>query len=155
MPTAWRITHRRHAKTAFDGEGARVFGGRWNSAGTSMVYTAESQALAVLEMLVHLDSPEPLKGYVLIEVTFDASLVKELTKSQLPRNWKTDPVPRQTQAVGDAWIKSGDSVVLAVPSVLVPGEKNYLLNPRHADFKKLKVGKPQAYTVDVRLARKR
>jgi RES domain-containing protein len=155
MLTTWRITHRSLAKTAFDGEGARMYGGRWNSFGTPVVYTAQSQALAVLEMLVHLDSPEPLKGYVFFEVRFDASLVKELAKSQLPRNWKSDPVPRRAQAVGDAWVRSGESAVLAVPSVIVPGERNYLLNPRHPDFQRLKIGKPQPYELDARLAKHR
>ncbi len=155
MLTSWRITQRSHWRTAFNGEGARIYGGRWNSVGTPVIYTAESQALAVLEMLAHMDSPELLKRYVLFEVQFGEALVRELTKSMLPRNWKSDPVPRAAQAVGDEWVRAGKSAVLAVPSVLVPGEKNYLLNPRHEDFKKVKIGKAQPYEVDARLARKR
>jgi RES domain-containing protein len=88
MLTSWRITQRSHWRTAFNGDGARIYGGRWNSVGTAVIYTAGSQALAVLEMLAHMDSPELLKRYVLFEVQFGEALVKELTKSMLPRSWK-------------------------------------------------------------------
>jgi RES domain-containing protein len=120
-----------------------------------MVYTAQSQALAVLEMLVHLDSPLQLKGYVLFDVQIDPKLVTNISKSMLPRNWTRDPVPRETQALGDAWVTSGRSAVLAVPSVLVSGELNYLLNPLHQDFGKLKIGGARAYQLDARLTGKR
>jgi RES domain-containing protein len=155
MLTAWRITRRRHARTAFSGEGASLYGGRWNSAGTRMVYTAQSQALAVLEMLVHLDSPRWLKGYVLFDVQIDPNLVTNISKLAIPKNWTRDPVPRETQALGDSWVRSGRSAVLAVPSVLVPGEMNYLLNPLHPDFGKLKIGSARAYQLDARLTGKR
>ena len=74
--TAWRITKRKHTRHAFTGEGAREFGGRWNNPGTAIVYTAQSQSLAALEMLVHLDSSDLLEKYVLIGVEFDQSLVR-------------------------------------------------------------------------------
>src|SRR6266851_4520565 len=95
--TAWRITKRRHARTAFSGDGARLYGGRWNSPGTLMVYVAESQALAVLEVLVHLDASSLLEKYVLIQVDFEDSLVADLNRTSLPRNWGEDPVPANVQ----------------------------------------------------------
>jgi RES domain-containing protein len=155
MLTAWRIARRSHAKAAFTGEGARLYGGRWNSSGTRIIYTAQSQALAVLEMLVHLDSPLLLRSYVLFEVQIDPKLVTNISRSSLPRNWRRDPIPREAQQVGDAWVKSARSAVLAVPSVLVPDELNYLLNPLHADFAKLKIGRAQPYEFDARLIHKR
>jgi RES domain-containing protein len=151
---AWRITKKRRAKTAFSGEGARLYGGRWNSPGVPVVYVAESQSLAVLEVLVHLDSPALLKKYVFLEVDFEASLVLDLDRSFLPKNWQSDPVPEAVQAIGDRWVLSGDSAVLRVPSVLVPGESNFLLNPRHPDFGKVGVSRPLAFRFDPRLARR-
>lgn len=152
---AWRITQKRRAKTAFSGEGARLYGGRWNSPGVPMVYVAESQSLAVLEVLVHLDAPALLEEYVFIEADFDDALVTQLGRSSLPRNWQADPVPADVQAVGDRWASSGSSAALRVPSVLVPEESNYLLNPRHPDFVKIVVSRPQAFHFDARLARRR
>ncbi len=150
--SAWRITKRKHARNAFSGEGAYEFGGRWNSPGTAMVYTAESQSLATLEMLVHLDSPELLAKYVLIGVEFDQALVRPIDPTTLPRRWRSDPPPPEVRAVGDEWIRAGSSPVLQVPSALVPGESNFLLNPAHVDFPKLRFGKPLDFYFDPRLA---
>jgi RES domain-containing protein len=91
---AWRITKQRHARTAFSGEGARLYGGRWNSAGVPVAYVAESQSLAVLQLLVHLDAPALLEKYVFLEVDFDASLVIDLDHSSLPKKWQSDRYPK-------------------------------------------------------------
>ena len=149
--TAWRIAKRKHARTAFTGEGARLFGGRWNNPGTSIVYTAQSQSLAVIEMLVHLDSPELLEKYVLFEVGIDDSLITHVDPSRLPRAWRADPSPARVRAIGDDWIRAGASAVLRVPSALVPPETNFLLNPRHKDFPRLHIGKPMPFRFDSRL----
>lgn len=140
--TAWRITKRKHARHAFTGESAREFGGRWNHPGTTIVHTAQSQSLAALEMLVHLDSPELLEKYVLLAVEIEEALIASVESSRLPRNWRADPPPARVRAIGDEWVFSGGSVVLRVPSVLFPGESNFLLNPGHPDFSKLRMGKP-------------
>jgi RES domain-containing protein len=152
--SAWRITKQKFAKSAFVGDGARIYGGRWNSPGTPMIYTAQSQALAVLEMLVHLDSPDLLSKYVLFEISIDPSYVLDTTIASLPRNWRANPIPARVQAIGDAWVAGGASPVLRVPSVLVPGESNFLLNPRHADFSKLRIGKPVPFHYDPPLGRR-
>lgn len=152
--SAWRITKQRHATSAFNGEGARLYGGRWNSSGTPMIYTAQSQSLAVLEVLVQLESPEPLKRYLFFEVAIDVSCMGELDLSTLPRNWKADPVPPRVQAIGDDWVAGGRSAVLRVPSALLPGESNFLLNPRHPDFRKLRIGKALPFQFDPRFARR-
>ena len=149
--TAWRITKRKHASAAFTGEGARLFGGRWNSPGMAVVYTAQSQSLAALEMLVHLESPELLANYILFEVGIDESMITRVELSQLPKNWRVDPPPAKVTAIGNAWVVGGASAVLCVPSALVPGENNFLLNPQHEDFPKLQVGKPLPFRFDPRL----
>jgi RES domain-containing protein len=153
MVTAWRITKRKHARNAFTGEGAREFGGRWNNPGTAIVYTAQSQSLAALEMLVHLDSSELLQKYVLIGVEFDQSLIRPVDPSALPRHWRSDPPPPEARSIGDQWVFAGSSAVLQVPSALVPGENNFLLNPEHQDFARLRFGKPLAFRFDPRLQR--
>jgi RES domain-containing protein len=152
MVTAWRITKRKHARNAFTGEGAREFGGRWNNPGTAIVYTAQSQSLAALEMLVHLDSSELLEKYVLIGVEFDRSLIRPVEPAALPRHWRSDPTPPEVRSIGDDWILAGSSAVLQVPSALVPGENNFLLNPEHRDFARLRFGKPLAFRFNPRLA---
>jgi len=150
MRTAWRIVKEKYAANAFTGEGARLYGGRWNSPGTRMVYAAESRALAMLEMLVHLDSAELLSKYVLIPVEFDPVLVTALNEAELPGNWKDDPAPAEVQGIGDRWVASGSSVALAVPSVLVPRETNFLFHPGHPDFSKLGIGEPEPFRYDTR-----
>jgi len=151
--TAWRIAKRKHAKTGFSGSGARKYGGRWNSPGTAIVYTAQTQSLAVLEMLVHLDGPELLQRYVLIGVEIDQSFAGEVLQPDLPRNWRADPAPVALRRIGDRWIEGSSSAVLRVPSTLVPAESNFLLNPAHPDFKKLLMGEPIAFDFDQRLVR--
>ncbi len=153
--TAWRITKRKHAKTAFSGAGARKYGGRWNGPGVAVVYTAQTQSLAVLEMLVHLDGPDLLQRYVLIGVEVDASLVQEVVPSDLPQNWRADPAPATLRTIGDRWIKAASSVLLQVPSTLVPAESNFLINPAHPDFKTLEIGDAITFDFDQRLGRTR
>ena len=149
---AWRIVKRKYAKNAFTGEGARRFGGRWNSPGVPMVYTAQSQSLAALELLVNVASSELLRHYVVIEVAIDESLIISLDVSDLPRNWRADPPPRKVRAIGDAWIAKATSAVMRVPSSVIPAEDNFLLNPRHPDFNQIHIGKPVAFRFDQRLS---
>jgi RES domain-containing protein len=137
--TAWRIVKQKHTRVAFTGDGARRYGGRWNSRGVSVVYLAQSQSLAALEMLVHLDSGELLNYYAAIPVDFDERLVSDVDFSSFPKNWKAYPAPKRLQTIGDAWVYRGKSVVLRIPSVIVPSESNFLLNPAHPDFDKLAI----------------
>jgi RES domain-containing protein len=104
-------------------------------------------------MVVHLDSSELLHDYFVFEVGIDESLVVKIGSSQLPRNWRADPPPRKAREIGDAWARAGRSAVLQVPSATLPSEYNFLLNPRHADFSRLLIGKPSPFRFDVRLAR--
>lgn len=139
MPTAWRIVKAKHAATAFDGESARRFGGRWNSPGTAVVYCSESLALAALELLVHLESSEVLEAYVAFRVEFPESVVRAIDEAWLPPNWREYPPPPAVQELGDAWALAEDSAVLRVPSILVEGEHNYVFDPHHPDFSEIEV----------------
>lgn len=153
MIKAWRIVKRRHAETAFDGEGARVYGGRWNGPGIAVVYTAETRALATLVVLAGLRSVSALEPYVLIPVTFEIEIVEVLDTATLPRRWRESPPTHDVQAVGDQWVRDGRSAVLTVPSVVIPEEFNYLLNPAHDDFQDIQIGKPTELQIDARLVR--
>lgn len=154
MPTAWRIVKRRHASTAFDGEGARLFGGRWNRPGTAVVYLSESRALAMLEVLAGLGGAAPLGAWVLIPARFDNSLVERLDPSTLPPEWRAHPPPHPVQAIGDRWVEEARSVALKVPSALVPAESNLLLNPGHPEFDQVEIGPEEAIDFDPRLGRR-
>lgn len=152
MRTVWRITTARFAAAAFSDEGARLHGGRWNPKGHGVIYTAESQSLALLEMLVQ-DAPLRAR-YVLIPAHLPAErAVSQVEASALPANWRTLGTRDALQAIGRAWLEEGRSAVLAVPSAVVPAERNYLINPRHPDFARIVIGVPKALDVDVRLLR--
>lgn len=150
MPEAWRIVKTKHGATAFTGEGAAITGGRWNSRGVPVVYASATQALVVLENLVHLN-PMVLFSYVVFHCDFKDTLVQEVDRTDLPADWMLQPPSTSTQAMGDAWVAARKSAILAVPSVIVPGERNYLFNPAHADFGKIRIGKAQPFSFDARL----
>lgn len=155
--TAWRITQSRYldstgaaaGREAFSGDGARRYGGRWNPRGVPVAYTAGSQSLALLEVLVHLGALRLMRRYLVIPVTFTPDRVEDV--GDLPDDWRDHPAPRSTQEIGAVWAAEARSPVLRVPSVIVPAESNYVVNPRHPDFRALDIGEPQAFDVDARL----
>lgn len=153
MPTGWRIVTARFVAAAFSGEGARLYGGRWNPKGVPLVYTAESQALAVLEILVQ---DEPLRArYVLMPAHLPDDLALDrVTVDQLPPDWRTPGGRSELQRRGAAWVRRGMSAVLAVPSAVIPAETNYLLNPGHPDFARVEIGPPQELVTDLRLVKR-
>lgn len=151
MVTGWRIVKRRYADRAFDGEGARVHGGRWNSAGRRVVYVSESRALATLEILAGLRTPALIPAYVLIKLEFEEGVVTDLAKRKLPADWTASPPGNATQRIGDQWFDAMRSAVLRVPSAVVPGEFNFLINPLHRDFRNLKIGSPEQLYLDPRI----
>ena len=150
MPGAWRIVKEKRAATAFSGKGAADHGGRWNSRGVPVVYASSTKSLAALENLVHLNPPVLFK-YVAIPVQFDDALIELFPAKKLPANWQIEPPPPSTQQIGDVWVRQARCVVLALPSVIISGEPNYLLNPAHPDFKKISIGKPEPFAFDPRL----
>ena len=151
MVKAWRIVTPRWAETAFEGEGARLQGGRWNHEGTAMVYTAGSLALAAFEMLVHLESEHLLDRYLAIPVKIPAAQIARIPPDDLPGDWRLDPVPRSTQTLGSRWAESARSVALEVPSTVVPQENNYLLNPLHPRFGEIEIGEAEPFGFDPRV----
>lgn len=144
---AYRVVREKYLGSAFDGEGARLYGGRWNSKGVSVVYTSDSLALCSLEIFVHLPSYTLLADYVYISVGFDSDLV---TEAFLIDGWDERPISKISQTIGDQWIKEGLSPVLSVPSVIIPDGLNFLININHPDFKKIEIGKPQPLAFDSR-----
>jgi RES domain-containing protein len=152
MLTVWRLLTARFAQSAFSGEGARLYGGRWNRKGMPMVYTAGSQSLAMLEMLVQ---DEPLRArYVMVPVTLPKNLkIERVTPDQLPADWRDLGAREQLQAIGTDWARRRSSSVLAVPSMVIPTETNYLLNPLHPAFARIVIGKPEEFVTDLRLIR--
>lgn len=148
--TAWRVVKQEFAVEAFDGEGARLFGGRWHSAGRAVVYTSATTSLGLLEQLVHVDAGL-LPIYFTIPVIFDADFVEAVDPGRLPANWQSYPAPFELQRLGDEWTDSERSCILEVPSVIVPHESNFVLNPKHRDFATVEIGEPMGVDIDQRL----
>ena len=151
MPELWRVVKRKHASTAFDGKAAQRFGGRWNSPGRRAVYASATKSLAVLEVLVHIDVGGRLPRLVAFTFVVDDELVDRLPAARPPRHWRTSRGLEVTQRIGDEWLASGRALALAVPSGIVPEESNYLLNPAHPRFGRLKFGRPMPFLLDPRL----
>ena len=150
MAGAWRIVRRARAGDAFTGEGARQFGGRWNSPGIPIVYTSEHQSLAALEILVHLQ-PRLSLDFVAFRLALPDELISYLPLSGLPAHWRVEPPSGATMKLGDTWFRDGRTAFLAVPSAIVPEERNFLLNPLHPDYSKIGIQAPQAFSFDPRL----
>ncbi len=115
-----------------------------------MVYTSATLSLAALETLVHLNPPVAFK-YVAISIDFDEALVATVDAMDLPPDWNEEPPPPSAAEIGDRWVKESRSAVLELPSVIIPAETNYLINPAHSDFKRIHIGKPLPFSFDPRL----
>lgn len=146
--TGWRVVHRRYARTAFDGEGARRVGGRFNGKGTPMVYAADLLARAMLEVMVHVPGYRALHDRVAIAARFDEALFDVFDEADLPAAWDATPSSRETQTIDDTWVASGRA---RVPSVVVAHAFNYLFNPDHPDFARITLEGVEALRIDPRL----
>jgi RES domain-containing protein len=146
----WRICSRKHRR--FEGEGARRYGGRWNHTGTSIVYTSASLSLAALELFVHVDIDTVPGELVAIEAEIPNTLnIGAVRIESLPRDWRRYPAPDALKDIGTAWAKKASTAILALPSAVIPAERNYLLNPAHRDFKRIRLRKPVAFRFDARM----
>ncbi|HEY1646524.1 MAG TPA: RES family NAD+ phosphorylase [Terracidiphilus sp.] len=146
----WRLCRAIHAAGAFSGEGARRFGGRWNSRGVPMVYCSSSLALAVIELFVHLDPSQAPSDMVSISAMLpDGEPARTIRPEELPSEWWTD-LPA-TRALGDAWVRGGSSLALKVPSVPIHSEWNVLVNPLHPRLAQPRVDPPQPFVFDARM----
>jgi RES domain-containing protein len=149
MRSAWRIVRAARVRNAFTGEGSRFYGGRWNSHGVSVIYLSEHESLAALELFVHIMPLSATERYFCFRVEWDDKLTEYL-KNPPPR-WNAEPPTSVSKQIGDEWVRSGRSVALALPSLLSTSELNFLLNPNHPDFKKIKINPPIEYRFDSRL----
>lgn len=147
----WRIQKAKYASTAFSGEGARRVRGRWNSRGVAVVYLAEHQALAALEVFLQTQPLSPAENYVIIGADWDESLMETCGVSGLPLEWRASPATASTIAIGDRWVRETRSAVLAVPSAIIPAAKNFLINPAHPDFRRIRIHKPGPFDFDPRM----
>lgn len=152
MRTVWRVVTQRFADTAYSGEGARLYGGRWNPKGVPVVYAAATQSLALLEMLVQDASLHA--RYVMIPARLPDRIVAHIETAALPPDWRDIAAREVLQQQGAAWVSGQSSAVLAVPSAVVPAEYNYLINPAHPDFAQIEIGSRTEWITDQRLKRR-
>lgn len=146
----WRVVPAGHK--AFDGEGTRRFGSRWVPKGLPATYTSATLSLAALELFVHTDLDlEPADLCAISADIPDDLAVHELALSELPANWREIPAPEELQELGRSWIVEGKAAILSVPSVVVPRERNYVLNPAHAGFHRIQIGEAHDFSFDPRM----
>jgi RES domain-containing protein len=143
----YRLVRKERAGEALSGEGSRLYGGRWNLPGTAVVYASESRALAVLETFVHLTLEARVMQFFLYTITLPKRVRLQRYTRRRGRQLAAG------QEVGRAWVDDGAALALVVPSVIVPEEANYVLNVRHPQFAKVRIGKPEPFSFDERLWR--
>ncbi len=155
MPQAFRVCKFKHARNKgmmLSGRGALLHGGRWNSPGRAIVYASQSLSLATLEIAVHLNASDKVMAYRSLTLDIPDDLVLPMNSKDLPPNWDALQVePREAQSWGDAWFDAQISAVLAVPSIVIKTEVNYLINPEHPDFDRIKAGPIQKHPFDPRI----
>jgi RES domain-containing protein len=150
---AYRLVKAKHAVDAFNGEGARINGGRWNPVGTPMVYAAESRALATLESLVHFSGGEKHIPFVLYTIEIPDDCIEVFDPKRLPKDWNNQAPPASLQTIGGAWQQSQRTAALLVPSALIKAERCVLLNPSHDDTRRILINYPEPFAFDPRLLR--
>lgn len=147
----YRLCKEIHAHN-LTGKGAELVGGRWNSKGVSMIYTSQSRALCTAEIAVHTPLGIIPSNYMLISIELPTNeIIKKLVLKNIPPDWNSFPHPHSTQEIGNTFIKENKHLVLEVPSVIVQGEYNYLLNPSHKAFSKVKIKDLESFNFDKRL----
>ena len=153
----WRLCRAPYAAEAFSGEGARRFGGRWNSRGVPMVYASTSLALAAIELFVHLEPGQAPDDLVYLSATLpEGEPARTLEQADLPPAWWADdaaPGAANPRDLGDAWMRSGSSLAMLVPSVPVRAEWNVLVNPLHPRIGELQIDAAQPFLFDARMFR--
>lgn len=148
---AWRLVRAEMSDHAFDGEGARLYGGRWNPPGLPAIYAAGTRSLAALEVLAHLPKALRSTAFALHRIEFDDAEVEAAGAEDIPGDWTQFPPPASTQNRGRDWLERAERAVLRVPSVLLPEEPNFILNPRHRSFARLRLERERFFFFDPRL----
>ncbi len=142
----------RKAQQKLDGEGARLYGGRWNSPGRPAVYTSSALSLAAVEYLIHID-PDDVPGDLValtIEVPDKVDL-EAVEPADLPSGWERTVEHPACRKAGDSWLSTGKALLLKVPSAPIPGESNFLINPAHAAMVKVKIAGKRRFAFDPRM----
>ena len=155
MITAWRLAAPEYARTVeemMSGEGALRFGGRWNRPGRPAAYLGGSLALAGMELLVHLKTSDVLRTCRKMPVFIPERLVMHIREDELPDGWSESGLHPTTQDIGDRWLEGAESAVLQVPSAVVAGETNFIVNPEHSDSREIDAGPVSDFSYDRRLA---
>lgn len=146
----WRIASAAHA--TFDGEGARRYGSRWTPRGIPAVFTSATLSLAALERFVTTDPDLEPVGLATIAVDIETNIaIETVTVADLPADWRTYPAPPALAVIGERWLREAKSAVLSVPSVVIPNERNFILNPTHADFVRLTINPSEPFSFDPRM----
>lgn len=146
----YRLSKAIHAKD-LSGTGAEKNGGRWNSVGIPMIYTCQSRALCIAEVAVHLPMGILPEDYKLITIEIPGRSILSLPGSLLPRDWKSIPPAQSTKTIGDQFIRNQKYITLKVPSIIVKGEYNFLVNPKHPGIKDVRIISIEPFEFDSRL----
>ena len=146
----WRIASAAHA--TFDGEGARRYGSRWTPRGRPAVFTSATLSLAALERFMNTDADLERVDLLTIAVNIDKNIaIETVTVAELPADWRKYPAPPTLATIGERWLRASKSPVLSVPSVVIPDERNFVLNPTHADFARLVINPSEPFSFDPRM----
>lgn len=151
MTRVYRVLRKAFARSPLDGEGAYRYGGRWSSPGTRLTYTSEHQSLAMLEYFVHLDADDAPLDLVLVTAEIPDDLPRQrVAADELPSHWRRSPAPAELARIGDEFVQR-EGCILIVPSAVAPHESNWLLNPRHASFRRIVVSGIEPLNYDPRM----
>ncbi len=146
----YRICNSRYAGD-ISGRGAEKAGGRWNQRGYPMLYTCQSRALAAMELAVHITLSTIQHDYKMLTIQLPETPIYSLPEEELPADWKQFPFPISTQTIGTNWLIENKYLILSVPSVVIDGDFNFLINPYHQLFKEIKVLEIKTFEFDTRL----
>lgn len=154
MTLVYRVLRKAFARNPLDGEGSYRYGGRWSSPGTRLAYTSEHQSLAMLEYFVHLDADDAPPDVVLVTAEIPDHLSRiHLRPDDLPSGWRASPAPAELARIGEEFVRKSERAILIVPSALAPHENNWLLNPSHPDFSRIRLSKTEPLTYDPHMFR--
>jgi len=147
----FRISKKKYIRD-LSGEGARRFGGRWNTQGTAILYTSQNESLAALEILAHTPVSEIPNDLKLLVLSIPDNLDSEIVdRFELPENWRDYPAPHELARFGNRWVESGSTLVLQVPSALVRTDWNFLINPDHPEMDKVNIKEVLHFQFDSRI----
>jgi len=147
----FRLTRERYSDSLF-GKGSSIKGGRWNSVGVELIYTAGNHSLAMAEVAVYLTLATLPDDFMMLTIEIpNAISVKEVYIGELPLNWNLFPHPSATQKLGNQFVNENKYCVFKIPSVVTKGDFNFLINPYHKDFKQIKISKNEKFPFDKRI----